>query len=112
MDPTSNGKYKFISLETGREVDGTVKSILPITDAIIRKVETMAENQGIALNPSRMLAFEWRPGQPFDGDDVQLDVTKNTPIIIPQATLPVLAHNAAQGAVQDQGAVQEQGAIL
>jgi len=110
LDPTSNGKYKFMSLETGREVDSTVKSILPITDAIIRKVETMAQNQGIAPNPSRMLAFEWRPGQPFDGDDVQLDVTENAPNIIPQAILLVLAHNAAQGAVQDQGA-QEQGAI-
>ena len=32
LDPTSNGKYKFMSLEIGREVDGTVKSILPITN--------------------------------------------------------------------------------
>ena len=42
LDPTSNGKYKFMTLETGREVDGTVKSLLPITDTIIRKVETKA----------------------------------------------------------------------
>jgi len=36
-------------------------------------VETMARNQGVSLNPSRMLAFEWRPGQPFEGDDITLD---------------------------------------
>ena len=73
LNPTSNGKYKFMSLETGREVDGTVKEVLPLTDAIIRKVETMARNQGVSLNPSRMLAFEWRPGQPFEGDDITLN---------------------------------------
>ena len=61
LNPTRDGKYKFMSLETGREVDGTVKEVLPLTDAIIKKVEDMGQNQGVSLNPSRMLAFEWRP---------------------------------------------------
>ena len=117
LNHTSSGKYRFMSLETGREVDGTVKEVLPLTDEIIKKVEDMGAKQGISLNPSRMLAFEWRPGQPFDNDDVIHDQHANVPFAIPQAVfpvlahnaaLPVLAHNAAQGAVealpQDQGA--------
>ena len=116
LNPTNNVKYKFMSLETGREVDGTVKEVPPLTDAIIRKVEAMARNQGVSLNPSRMLSFEWRPGQPFEGDDITLDAGQGPQLILPQATLPVLAHNADQGAegAQEQGAqgqgAQEQGA--
>ena len=108
LNLTSNGKYRFMSLETGREVDGTVKEVLPLTDDIIQKVEEMGTNQGIALNPSRMLAFEWRPGQPMDNDDIMPEQYDNVPFATPQATLPVLAHNAAQGAVE--ALPQEQGA--
>jgi Reverse transcriptase (RNA-dependent DNA polymerase). len=102
LDPTDDGKYNFLSLETGKMVDGRVKEVLPITQRVIDMVEAMGGKQGQPLSQSRMLAFEWRPGQSVSIDDI-FPEHQLLQRILPTATTPVL-QTPPQPLAQDQGA--------
>ena len=56
------GHYNFMSLETGKQVDGRVVAELPITDDVIRQVESFGQEQNQPFSSSRCLSYEWRPG--------------------------------------------------
>ena len=71
LDPRNiTGKYNFMSLETGYQIDGRVVARLPITKAVIERVEELGKNQGQPYSMSKMLQYEWRPGIPMANDDM------------------------------------------
>ena len=39
------GRYNFMSLETGRDINGRVVQRMPITDDVIKQVEELGQNQ-------------------------------------------------------------------
>ena len=80
------GTYNFMSLESGAMVSGRVVAQLPITDDVIARVEEFGINQKQPYRNSRMLAYEWKPGIPVDGNDLDLVSTSSPPtydLIIP-----------------------------
>ena len=86
LDPRNiTGRYNFMSLETGFEINGRVTQTLPITDAVIQRVEELGIAQNQPYRQSKMLQYEWRPGMPIDDDDAIaiLDAGAHAPAIIP-----------------------------
>ena len=67
------GTYNFMSLETGAQINGRVVAQLPVTSEIIARVESLGEDQAQPYRHSRMLQYEWRPGQPIDNDDAAIN---------------------------------------
>ena len=63
------GQYNYMSLETGEQIDGRVVAILPITEDVITRVEEFGQKQKQPYRESRMLQYEWRPGQNVGPDD-------------------------------------------
>ena len=59
------GKYNYISLETGMKIDGRVVGILPITSEVINRVETLGKNQNQPFSDTKTLTYEWHPETPF-----------------------------------------------
>ena len=68
------GQYNYMSLETGEKIDGRVVVILPITDDVINRVEALGQAQSQPFRASRMLQYEWRPGQAMDVADADFNV--------------------------------------
>ena len=64
------GRYNYMSLETGAQIDGRVVAELPLTDDVIDRVEHLGRRQNQPYRASKMLQYEWRPGQAIDNDDV------------------------------------------
>ena len=65
LDPRNiTGRYNFMSLETGCQIDGRVVARLPITPEVIRRVEEIGRQQRQPVDASRMLQYEWRPNRP------------------------------------------------
>ena len=60
-----------MSLDTGKEVHGRVITRLPITQAVIDRVEQLAEKHSQLRHPTRALVFEWRLGQLVNDDPAQ-----------------------------------------
>ena len=58
-----------MSLETGEQMDGRVVAVLPITEDVITRVEEFGQKQKQPYRESRMLQYEWRPGQNVGPDD-------------------------------------------
>ena len=58
-----------MSLETGRNINGRVVARLPITDAVIARVEELGMDQGQPFRPSKTLVYEWRPNKPVEEQD-------------------------------------------
>ena len=67
-----------MSLETGEKIDGRVVAVLPITDDVINRVEDLGKAQNQPFRASRMLKYEWRPGQAMDVDHNDFDVEEDT----------------------------------
>jgi hypothetical protein len=68
------GQCNYMSLETGAKIDGRVVAELPLTEEVIQRVESLlglAQRQ--PFRASRMLQYEWRPGQAFDDNDADPD---------------------------------------
>jgi len=63
-----------VSLETGEKIDGRVVVVLLITDDVINRVEAFGKTQNQPFRASRMLQYEWRPGQAMDADDADFTV--------------------------------------
>jgi Cobalamin biosynthesis protein CobT (nicotinate-mononucleotide:5, 6-dimethylbenzimidazole phosphoribosyltransferase) len=69
LDPTGlNRKYRFMSLESGKRVSGRIVQILPVTDEVVERVDEIGTQQRQSRIRDGRLLFEWRPGQPIDGD--------------------------------------------
>ena len=68
------GKYNFMSLETGAQINGRVVATLPITDEVIDRVEALGQAQNQPYRTSKMLQYEWRPGQAMAQDDAILPI--------------------------------------
>ncbi len=86
------GRYTFMSLETGNIIDGRVVAQLPITDAVIARVEELGQEQNQPFRFSKMLKYEWRPGRTINDDDVfdDEDVQLLDDDVIPDPILPDL----------------------
>ena len=76
LNPTGNtqGSYYFLSLDTGARVTRQQWTELPITQAVIDRVEELAEQQDQPLIDGE-LVFEWAPNIPIidDNDEVPND---------------------------------------
>ena len=64
------GRYNYMSLETGVVIDGRVVAVLPLTVAVIERVESLGQKQDQPFRASKMLKYEWRPGNAIGDDDV------------------------------------------
>ena len=63
------GRYNFMSLETGAEINGRVVAEIPLTVEVIERVESLGKAQNQPFRASKMLKYEWRPGTTVaDGD--------------------------------------------
>jgi hypothetical protein len=97
------GQYNYMSLETGEQVDGRVVAVLPPTDEVIERVEQLGQQQKQPYRLSRMLKYEWQPGQPIDADDsdIQDDQCPNplapeemiVPLPVAQPQQPQVTHD-------------------
>ena len=68
------GRYNYMSLETGKLIDGRVVARMPINDDVIARVEQLGTEQNQPLRTSKMLKYEWRPGLAFDDQDAHLQL--------------------------------------
>ena len=75
LNPTGNaqGDYYFMSLSTGAKISRHQWQALPITDTAIARVEAIALHEGQPLVQDTGLVVEWRPDQPIDDDEYDLD---------------------------------------
>ena len=83
------GRYNFMSLETGEKKNGRVVATLPITQEVINRVEELGTNQGQPFRASKMLQYKWRPGRPIAQDDVEIEEEDTQQSIIPD---PIVQH--------------------
>jgi len=69
-----------MSLTTGRRLSRHQWTLIPMTDAVVARVEAMAEAEGQLFIAGGALAFEWQPDVPIDNsDDDDDDNDDNTP---------------------------------
>ena len=77
LDPKTN-----MSLETVREIEGRAVAQNPINQEVIDRVEALGLEQQQPFTNTKMLQYEWRPGQPMHHHDVrQFDIPMDTGII-------------------------------
>jgi len=84
MNPTGNaqGDYHFMSLTTGKRLSRHQWTEIPMTNAVISAVESMAEKEGQPLIKGGVPLFEWRPNVPVE-DTLEEDVTStDDPVFI------------------------------
>ena len=88
------GLYNFMSLETGQQIDGRVVARLPISTAVIERVEAFGREQNQPFRISKLLQYEWRPGTPIADDDTHIfhpnNPTTKSFQILSQTTPPTL----------------------
>ena len=75
LNPTGNaqGDYYFLSLASGSRVSRHNWTALPITETAIARVEALALHDGQPLIQARGLVVEWRPDQPIDDSEYDVD---------------------------------------
>jgi hypothetical protein len=75
LSPTGNaqGDYNFMSLATGHTISRHSYTALPMTDTAIARVEAIASHEQQPLLQERGLVVEWRPDQPIDDAEYDLD---------------------------------------
>ena len=78
------GRYNFLSLETGKPINGRVVAVLPLTQDVIHTVKQFGVAQQQPLRESKMLQYEWRPGIPIADDDRAVD----NPLVLTTSSLP------------------------
>ena len=80
------GRYNFMSLETGAEINGRVVAEIPLTVEVIERVESLGKAQNQPFRASKILKYEWRPGITVAEDDAYLtleDASNGDSDIIP-----------------------------
>ncbi|CAJ1933025.1 unnamed protein product [Cylindrotheca closterium] len=75
-----------MSLETGREINGRVTMAMPIIDDVmIKRVKELGLEQQQLYRESKMLKYEWQPGQPITADDIAAPAeAAQDPLILPE----------------------------
>ncbi|KAI2502818.1 Reverse transcriptase (RNA-dependent DNA polymerase) [Fragilaria crotonensis] len=75
LSPTGNaqGDYFFMSLATGKKLSRASWTVLPMTDTAIARVEAIALHQHQPLLQASGLVVEWRPDQPIDDSEYDVD---------------------------------------
>ena len=84
------GRYNYMSLETGAQIDGRVVAEMPLTVEVIERVEYFGLKQSQPFRTSKMLKYEWRPGTTIGNEDVIIhleDVQGNDDNIVPDPVL-------------------------
>ena len=84
------GRYNYMSLETGAQIDGRVVAEMPLTVEVIERVESFGLKQSQPYRASKMLKYEWRPGTTIGNEDVIIhleDVQGNDDNIVPDPVL-------------------------
>ena len=96
------GRYNFLSLETGKEINGRVVAILPITQDVIHAVEQFGLAQKQPYRDSKLLQYEWCPGTLINDDDRAADFPVGPHHIVPPPIQQLGPHALpdAQGADQ------------
>ena len=71
ISPNRSGYYEFMNLNTGKLLSRKRFTILPITDAVIQRVEQLAEEEKQPKIINGCPKFEWNPDDEivFDDDD-------------------------------------------
>jgi hypothetical protein len=102
LDPVgTNKKYRYMSLESGKRVSGRVVQILPVTDEVIDRVNSIGASQRQPRTREGKLLFEWRPGIPIDGD---APVPHDDPILLD------IADDIIPDPVEDEELIADDGA--
>ncbi|KAI2508903.1 Reverse transcriptase (RNA-dependent DNA polymerase) [Fragilaria crotonensis] len=75
LTPTGNaqGDYFFLSLATGSRLSRHQWTELPMTDTAIARTEALALHEKQPLLQNSGLVVEWRPDQPIDDSEYDLD---------------------------------------
>ena len=68
------GRYNYMSLETGAQIDGRVVAELPLTEEVIDRVEEFGLKQSQPYRASKMLKYEWRPGTTIGEEDIIIHI--------------------------------------
>jgi len=68
------GRYNYMSLETGAQIDGRVVAELPLTKEVIDRVEEFGLKQSQPYRASKMLKYEWRPGTTIGEEDIIIHI--------------------------------------
>ena len=75
LRPHNNrGSYSFMSLNTGKKIHSNQWTELAINEEVIKRVEELAEAEGINEMINGELTFEWAPGVPIAPIDEQPEV--------------------------------------
>ena len=84
------GRYNYMSLETGAQIDGRVVAELPLTVEVIERVESFGLKQAQPYRASKMLKYEWRPGTTIGNDDaiIHIEDEQNVDNIVPDPIMP------------------------
>ncbi len=76
------GRYNYMSLETGAQIDGRVVAELPLTKEVIERVEEFGLKQSQPYRASKMLKYEWRPGTTIGDDDIVIHIEDQNEVMI------------------------------
>ena len=97
LTPTGNaqGDYFFLSLATGHRLSRHTWTALPLPDTAIARVEALALHEQQPLLQSSGLVVEWRPDQPIDDSEYDLD------FVPPPDPAPVAFHADDYDAIDD-----------
>ena len=72
------GRYNYMSLESGAQIDGRVVAELPLTEEVIERVEQFGLDQSQPYRASKMLKYEWRPGTTIGNEDIVIHIEDQT----------------------------------
>ena len=67
------GKYNFMSLKAGMQINGRVVATLPITDEVMEQVKAFGQDQKQPFRVSKVLQYEWRPGTALENEQIFKD---------------------------------------
>jgi hypothetical protein len=73
LNPTSSGTMEFMSLVTGAKITRGQWVELPIHDAAIGRVHTIAKDEGMPLVQGGNLIMEWNPNEVIEDDAYDRD---------------------------------------
>ena len=71
LNPSNEkGGYYFMSLETGRKINGYIWEELPISDRAIRRIHELAKKEKQPELVDGCITFEWSPGIPIQDEQI------------------------------------------
>ena len=111
----SRGSYYFMSLATGKQIHSNNWVELPITQAVIDRVEYLATQEGLDDLVDGELIFEWAPGTLIRNEDdssinhhgLHIDSTPTHHMHDEVLSPPPIFHDIQNGQYEDQGARED-----